>query len=96
MKIQVFECPHCGSRTVEENIAVHTTRTFSHRTNHDMYYAEHWHLNALDMEYVTVEEYLCLHCGRTWESYDAMQDAGAIKEIEESTFGKWLEEERLH
>lgn len=93
--IEVFECPHCGSRTVEENIAVHTTRTFSHRTNYDMYYAEHWHLNALDMEYVTVEEYLCLHCGHTWESYAAMQDAGAIKEIEESKFCKWLEEEKI-
>jgi DNA-directed RNA polymerase subunit RPC12/RpoP len=97
MTIQVFECPHCGSRTVEENIAVHTARTFSHRTDYDTYYyAEPWHLNALDMEHVTVEEYLCLQCGRTWKSYDAMQDAGAIKEIEESMFGKWLEEERLH
>lgn len=95
MKIQVFECPHCGSRTVEENIAIHTARTFSHRANDDMCYAEQWHLNALDMEYVTVEEYLCLHCGRTWESYAAMQDAGAIKEIEDSTFSKWLEEEKI-
>lgn len=55
MKIKVFECPHCGSRTVEENIAIHTARTFSHRSNGDMYYAEPWYLNALDMEDITVE-----------------------------------------
>jgi hypothetical protein len=47
------------------------------------------------MEHVTVEEYLCLQCGHTWKSYADMQDAGAIKEIEDSTFGKWLEEEKI-
>lgn len=95
MKIKVFECPHCGARSLTETIAVTAAREFSHIDEHGIpLYSMNW-VNELVPDDVQTVEFICIMCGHTWPDMDAVFDDNAMHEINEADFAKWLEEEKI-
>lgn len=101
--IKVFKCPNCGDWELINVVYIPACRRF-HKLDSsgepqwltpawlseddiDVACAENWLSTGASLDYI-----YCNGCGCGWPSFEELENAGGLVEIDESEFDKFLQE----